>query len=268
VPERRLDVRGRSVVVTGAAGGIGAALALRFGQAGASVSLLDRDADGLEAVAGKLDRLGALGTVAVCDVTDLDACGRAVDAVTADAGGVDVLVNNAGVTHVSAFADTDVDVLRRVVDVNLFGAVNLTSVALPTLLARRGQIVVLSSVAGFAPLALRCGYAASKHALHGCFESLRTELLGTGVGVTMVCPSFVRTAIGDHALGGDGAPATATRREVGRAMDPADVADAIFGATIRRRRLLLPSPTAKLSYAVSRLAPARFERSMARRVLG
>jgi hypothetical protein len=138
-------------------------------------------------------------------------------------------------------------------DVNFFGALNMTSVALPALLERRGQIVVMSSVAGFAPLVLRSGYAASKHALHGCFESLRAELRGNGVGVTMVCPSFVRTVGAEHALGAHGDVPTHRRTETGMPADPADLADAVFDATVRRRRLLLHSRTAKLSYLVSRV---------------
>ena len=181
------------MVITGAAGGIGSALAQRFSAAGARVALLDRDQGGLDRLVLRLGAAGA-DTIAIpCDVTSLDECSVAVGRVVAAWGGVDVLINNAGITHVSPFVDTDVDVLHRVMDVNFFGAIGMTSVALPSLLERRGQIVVMSSVAGFAPLVLRTGYAASKHALHGCFESLRAELHGTGVGVTLVCPSFVRT---------------------------------------------------------------------------
>ena len=191
----------------------------------------------------------------------------AIERVVAERGGVDVVVANAGITHISPFADTDVDVLRRVMDVNFFGAVHTVRAALPSLVERRGQIVVVSSVAGIAPLALRTGYAASKHALHGCFESLRVELRGTGVGVTMVCPSFVRTAIGDHALGPHGDGPTLPRTETGTPAEPSDLADAVFDATIRRRRLLLHSPTAKLSYVVARLWPSGYERIMARRIL-
>jgi NAD(P)-dependent dehydrogenase (short-subunit alcohol dehydrogenase family) len=263
----RLDVAGRSVVITGAAGGIGSALAQQFADAGARVALLDRDETGLEKLALHLRAAGADAIAIPCDVTSLDDCSLAVGRVVAAWGGVDVLINNAGITHVSPLADTDVDVFHRVMDVNFFGALDMTSVALPSLLERRGQIVVMSSVAGFAPLALRTGYAASKHALHGCFESLRAELRGTGVGVTLVCPSFVRTGIADHALGAHGGAPTHRRTETGTPAEPADLAEAVFDATVHRRRLLLHSPTAKLSYLLSRVWPRRYERMMARRIL-
>jgi NAD(P)-dependent dehydrogenase (short-subunit alcohol dehydrogenase family) len=263
----RLAVGGRSVVVTGAAGGIGSALAHRFSTAGARVALLDRDVAGIDALAARLGTAGADVIAIPCDVTAVDDCADAVARVVATWGGVDVLINNAGITHVSPFAETEVGVLRQVMEVNFFGAVSMTSVALPSLLERRGQIVVMSSVAGVAPLALRTGYSASKHALHGCFESLRAELRGTGVGVTLVCPSFVRTGIGDHALGGRGGVPTHPRTETGTPADPADLADAVFTATVNRRRLLLHSRTAKLAYLVSRVWPARYERAMTRRIL-
>ena len=269
MPERAgLDLRDRSVVVTGAAGGIGAALARRFGRSGARLTLLDVDEAGLDSLQGELGATGVRAVAARCDVTDAAACRSAVYEVVARECGVDVMVNNAGVTHLTRFADTDVDVMRRVMDVNFFGAVHITAAALPSLVARRGQIVVISSVAGFAPLAFRSGYAASKHALHGCFESLRTELRGTGVGVTIVCPSFVRTAIADHALGRDVDTPNLPRTEVGTPAEPLDVADEIVAATARRQRLLLCSRTAKLAYVVSRLAPSRYERVMSRRIIG
>ena len=254
-------------MITGAAGGIGGALAQRFSAAGARVALLDRDEEGLDLLVRRLDSVGADTILIPCDVTSLDDCSSAVDRVVATWGGVDVLINNAGITHVSPFVDTDIDVFRRVMDVNLFGAIHMTSVALPSLLERRGQIVVISSVAGFAPLVLRTGYAASKHALHGCFDSLRAELRGTGVGVTLVCPSFVRTGIADHALGAHGSAPTHQRVETGVPSDPAALADEVFHATVHRRRLLLHSRTAKLAYLVSRVWPARYEHMMARRIM-
>ena len=255
------------MVITGAAGGIGSALAQRFSAAGARVALLDRDESGLDRLALRLGAAGA-DTIAIsCDVGSLDDCSVAVGRIVAGWGGVDVLINNAGITHVSPFIDTDVNVLHRVMDVNFFGAINMTSVALPSLLERRGQIVVMSSVAGFAPLVLRTGYAASKHALHGCFDSLRAELRGTGVGVTLACPSFVRTGIAEHALGAHGGAPMHRRTETGSPADPADLADAVFDATVHRRRLLLHSRTAKLAYFVSRAWPQRYERMMARRIL-
>ena len=126
--------------------------------------------------------------------------------------------------------------------------------------------MVLSSVAGIAPLATRTGYSASKHALHGFFESLRAEHAAEGLRVLMVCPSFVDTPIGDHALGPDGRAAPPEARTgAGHPAAPDDVADAIVRAANRNRRLLLVPAEAALSYWLARLLPRLYQRLMIRR---
>ena len=260
------DLAGKNVVITGAAGGIGAALARRFGRAGANVALLDREVDRAAAVAATID-----GTTMVepCDVTSLSECVRAIAEVASAWGGVDVLVNNAGITQLGRFVDTDPDVIRKVVDVNLFGAVNCTKAALPSLLERRGQVISISSVAGVAPLVDRTGYAASKHALHGFFDSLRAEHRNDGLRVLVVCPSFVDTDIGAHALGPGGQQAPPESRSGVKApMAADDVADDVVRAALRNRRLLLVGRDARLSYWIARLAPRLYERLMVKRTTG
>lgn len=258
---------GPSVVITGAAGGIGSALARRFARTGARIGLLDRDRAGVDAMVPVVRELGGAALPVPCDVTRWDDCQTAIRTVLAAHGGIDVLVNNAGITHLSVFADTEVAVLRTVMDINFFGAVYCTKAALPSLVERRGTVVVLSSIAGFSPLAGRCGYAASKHALHGLFESLRAELRRSGVHVMMVCPGFTDTGIGRNALGGDGGPARAARTTVGKAADPNDVAEAIHRGIARRRRMLVLSPVGKLALVFSRVMPGVYERLMARQLL-
>ena len=202
----------------------------------------------------------------VCDITDEEACHGAVREGIAAFGGIDVLINNAGRTHLSFVDETDASVFRRIMDINFFGAVYVTQAALPSLQDRKGSIAVMSSVAGFAPLAGRSGYAASKHALHGFFESLRGEVAPQGVRVTMVCPAFTRTDIGASALGADGGPATQPRTVTGKALEPSAVAEAVFRGVAAGRRLVVLSPVGKLSLVLSRIAPRIFEFLMLRQL--
>ena len=253
----------RVVVVTGAAGGIGRALALMCGARGDRVALLDLDGGALAQTAYDVGTAGGEALAIVCDVTDADACDAALCKVEDAWGRVDLLVNNAGISHRSHFAETSDAVLHKVMDVNFFGAVNCTRAALPALRRSGGAIAVLSSVAGFAPLVGRTAYAASKHALHGFFDSLRTELDGE-VAVVLVCPSFVNTAIDRHAVNGDGVQIDRRRPAVGKMLEPEDVAAQLLDAVERRDRQRLVSPVAHLSLWVSRLAPALYDRIMLR----
>ncbi len=257
------DFSGKTVVVTGAAGGLGRALALRFAAAGARIVALDRD----DAVLQGLTFPDGVEAVRIaCDVSSEADCLRAMAEARRAFGGVDVLANNAGITHRSAFAATRPGVIRRVMEVNYFGAVHCTHAALDDLIARRGMVVAISSVAGFAPLVARTGYAASKHALHGFFDSLRSEVEAHGVKVLLVCPSFVSTGIEKNALSGDGTPARHAQSIVGTRATPEAMAERIFRAAQAERRLLLPDRVSRLSWWVSRLAPRLYERLMTRKL--
>lgn len=262
----RRSFAGATVVISGAGGGLGRALAMRFARAGARVAGLDRDGAAVESLATELAQAGSDALGLSCDVTDEVACRAAVDAVLARFGRIDVVINNAGLSHRSAFIDTDTAVLRRVMEVNLFGAVHLTRPALPALQRSRGLIVAISSVAGFTPLIARTGYAASKHALHGLFESLRTEVAADGIEVMLVCPAFIATRIDRNALGAQGGAAAHAQVVVGRPLQPGAVADRIFTACERSRRLLLIGRTARAAWWLSRCLPSVYERIMARRL--
>ncbi len=257
-----------SVVITGGAHGIGAALGARFAAAGHRVALLDLDADAARERAAALEAGGARALALECDVTSRKACDDAIARVTAAFGGVDVLVNDAGITQLGLVRETDVEVLRRVMEVNFFGAVNATLAALPSLLERRGRVALMSSVAGFAPLATRAGYVASKHALQGFFATLRAEHARDGLGVTLVCPSFVRTHIGERALGTREGAGAAARSGVAREIEPAAAAEVIYRGIAAGRRLVWVGREARLAWWLSQLAPRLYERLMLRRTLG
>ncbi|HJW57172.1 MAG TPA: SDR family oxidoreductase [Burkholderiaceae bacterium] len=257
----------KTIVVTGAGGGLGRALCQEFINVGANIAALDLDGTAVSMLSQELAGSGRMIGIA-CDVTDQAACEAVMQQVIARFGGIDVLINNAGIAHRSPFGATGVAVIRRVMEVNFFGAVHCTKAALGTLIERRGQIVVISSIAGFSPLSGRTGYSASKHALHGFFDSLRSEIEQDGVGVSIICPSFIATGIDRAALGGDGRPAALPRKTIGAEMTPEDMAKRIFSAVSRRQRLFLPTPLAWFSWWISRLAPGFFARQMKRRVSG
>ncbi len=252
----------RVVVVSGAGGGIGFALARRFAADGARVALLDIDGAAAERGAELLVREGHSARAFACDVTDPVAVRSAAASIHGHWGGIDVLVANAGISHRSLVERTELAVFQRVMAVNFFGAVNLTSASLGSVIERRGAIVAISSVAGLAPLVGRAGYAASKHALHGFFGSLRAEVRRHGVTVTLVCPSFVDSGIDAHALSGSGGNVVGAKQVVGKLIAPDDVARAVAEGVARRRELVLVGRVAVASRWLSVLVPRLYERSM------
>ncbi|MHC4393145.1 MAG: SDR family oxidoreductase [Planctomycetota bacterium] len=257
-------LKGKVVAITGGAGGIGSALARRFAARGARLALVDLMGDAVEALAATLRAEGHDAQGFAADLCDPEATELAVAAIEAAFGGIDVLINNAGITHRSPFQDTKVSVVRKVMEVNYFGAVHMTHAALPSLLKRKGQITAISSVAGFAPLIGRTGYAASKHALHGFFDTLRAEVAHQGVSVLIVCPCFTDTQIAKKALGGDGGRVRHAQAKIGKPASPADVAEMIVRSIERKKRLLVLSGVGKAAWWISRVWPRAYSRLMSR----
>lgn len=264
---KRGSFAGRSVVITGAGGGIGGAMAECFAAEGAWLSLLDVDQESASMVAKEVRDRGGTALAAGCDVTSWESVVEATNEVMTVYGRVDVLVINAGITQLGFFQDTEIEVIRRVMEVNFFGGLHCVKAALPSLLKNKGHVVALSSIAGIGPLATRSGYSASKHAMQGFFESLRAELHGSGVGVTLVCPSFVNTGMGEKGLGADGGQPGIRRTVTGTPADPRRVAESIVRATRSRKRLVLPSRHSRLAYGLSRAYPALYERVMTNQIV-
>jgi len=260
------ELKNKITVVTGAASGIGAAISKTFAAKGARLGLIDIDETAVKAAADDMvaDGMDAIGIG--CDVAREMECEAAIHSIIAHYGGIDVLVNNAGITQRSAFVDTKVSVYRQVMDVNFFGSLQCTKFAIASLIERKGAIIIIESLAGVAPLLGRTGYCASKHALHGLFTSLRAELIGSGVHIMIVCPGFVKTQLQTRALGGDGRVTRHPQSTVGGQDSPARVADAICRAMLKKKNLLVLSPVGKLTYWLSRIAPSLYERLMARQL--
>jgi short-subunit dehydrogenase len=191
------------VWITGASSGIGEALAREFAQQGAILVLAARNVEKLNALKESLPN-AEIHRVVSLDLTDLSAVDAQVDSVIEQMGRVDVLVNNGGISQRSTVGETPIAVDRRIMEVNFFGAVGLTKALLPHLRLSRGQIIVISSISGKFGFFLRSAYAASKHALHGFFESLALEEEANGITVTMVCPGKINTPISMSALNAQG----------------------------------------------------------------
>lgn len=185
-----MDLKDKTVVITGASSGIGRAAALEMARRGANVVLGARRLEALEKTAAECRALGVRATAVAADVTKPEDCARLV----AEAGEVDVLVNNAGFAIFDAIAEAKPDELRAMMDTNYFGMVHCTQAVLPRMLQRgSGTIVNLASIAGIMGYARMGGYCATKFAVIGFTEALRDEVLGRGVRVALVCPGTTET---------------------------------------------------------------------------
>ena len=260
--ERRFD--GRHVLISGAAGGLGRALCHRFAAAGARIGALDLHPEPLQTLADELSDGATAVATANADIAEEATCRRAIDALREELGPVDVLINNAGITHIRNFQGGEGAAVRRVMEVNFMGSVHCTEAALDDLIERRGMIITLSSIAGFAPLIGRSGYCASKHALHGFFNTLRLELRHSGVDVMLVCPSFIRTGIRQNFE--DPQPVDGRRQSLGKGASPESVAELILQAARRRKRHITTGVLGHLSHWATRLVPRFYEAMMVRRI--
>lgn len=194
------------------------------------------------------------------DVTREVSCKNLIQATIEKWGALDVLVNNAGGTMWTPFEGlADTSVFEKLMQLNYLGSVYCTYYALPHLRQSKGLIVAVSSVAGLIGVPTRTGYAASKHAMFGFFNSLRIELDGTGVGVTMIAPDFVLSEIHRRALGADGKPLGKSPMQEDKIMAAETCAGMIVGAMEKRIRLLLTSRRTKLGRFLQILCPSLVE---------
>ncbi len=259
--------QGKTVLITGASTGIGRALALELAQRGAQLALNARDADRLGETAGRCAAAGTAVLAVPGDVTRPEDCRAMVARTVERFRTLDALVNNAGMTMWARFdALTDLAPLERLLAVNYLGAAYTTAAALPYLKNSRGLIVAVASIAGLTGVPERTGYAASKHALVGFCESLRIELRGSGVDVTIVAPDFVKSELHKGALGADGRPLGVSPMDEPHIMTSEQCARLIVRAMSRRQRLLITSRRGRLGRWARLVAPALVDRIAARAI--
>jgi short-subunit dehydrogenase len=259
--------RDNAVVLTGASRGIGREMALQLADQGARLALSARDAEALEAVAEECRRRGARAVAIPADIGEEAQCAALVARAAAELGRIDTLINNAGISMWVRFDELrDLSVVERIMRVNYLGSVYCTWHALPHLKAARGRLVGVSSLTGKTGVPTRSAYAASKHAMAGFFDTLRIELAGSGVTVTMVYPDFVATEIRQRAFGADGQPLGASPVREGEVMTAETCARLILEAVAGRRRELVMTRRGKLGLWLKLLAPALVDR-LARRAI-
>ena len=247
---------GKVVVLTGASVGIGRALALRLSRQKPRLVLAARDEGSLQRVAEECRAAGAEALVARTDVTDPEQCRTLVERSLARFDGIDALVLNAGMSMWARFDEVDdLSIFESLMRVNYLGCVWLTHRALPELKRSRGQIVAVASVAGLTGVPTRTGYAASKHALVGFCDSLRIELDGSGVDVTVVAPDFVVSEIHRRALDAHGRPLGESPMQESKIMTAEECAAMIERAMEGRKRLVVGSLRGKFGRWARLVAP-------------
>ncbi len=262
-----MSLAGLSAIVTGASKGIGAELARQLASEGVRLALAARDGAALAAVAAECEARGAPALAVPTDVAVEDDCRRLVQTAVAAHGGLDILVNNAGATMWARFDEIeDMAILARIMQVNYMGAVYCTRHALPHLKASRGRLVGVASLTAITGVPTRSGYAASKHAMRGFFDSLRIELDGSGVTVTMVYPGFVSTGIRENATGPDGRPIAVSPVKEGEVMTPEACARLTLAALRDRRREVVMTARGKMGMFLKLVAPGLVDR-IARRAI-
>jgi short-subunit dehydrogenase len=258
---------GQVVVVTGASEGIGRAFCLALAPQQPKLVLAARNVERLHTLAQECRSLGAQTQVVPTDVTDESSCRALIEAAVAAYGGIDVLVNNAGGTMWTRLDEIrDVSIFENLMRLNYLGSVYPTYHALPHLQRSRGRIVGVSSMAGLIGVPTRTGYSAAKHAVIGFFESLRVELEGTGVSVTLICPDFVVSEIHKRALGPDGKPLGNNPMQGSNIMTAGECARRMLGAIERRERMMLTSGRGRLARWLQLLNPAALDRMAARAI--
>jgi NAD(P)-dependent dehydrogenase (short-subunit alcohol dehydrogenase family) len=252
-PERRV------CVITGAASGIGRSTALWFAREGAALELVDRDGPALERTVALARQAGATEVASgVLDVGKADQVAAFAAQSQARHAGVDLLVNSAGIAFVGEFSRTEVGHWEEIFRVNVLGAVHCVRSFLAPLRSRRGQIVNLASAAVFYTPSSLGAYGASKHALLGWSEALRSELAPEGIGVTVVCPGLVATPLADHLGLAEHDEGRRTRLKAlleRRGCAPERVARAIGAACARRPALVTVGADATALRWLKRLAP-------------
>ncbi|MFN4316295.1 MAG: SDR family oxidoreductase [Chitinophagaceae bacterium] len=246
------------VVVTGGTDGIGKALVDQLLRAGAKVATCGRNHDKLYALQSEFPSF-PLHTM-VADVSSENDCRRFVETTLKVYGSIDILINNAGISMRALLKEADTEVLRKVMDINFFGSVYCTKYALPSILQNKGTIVGISSIAGYRGLPGRSAYSASKYALQGWLEAVKTELMDDGVHVMWVSPGFTTSNIRNAALNKNAESHGETPMDESKMMSAEECAERILEAIRKKKRSLVMTFTGKRTVFLNKFFPGLADR--------
>ncbi|MDH5598467.1 MAG: SDR family oxidoreductase [Cyclobacteriaceae bacterium] len=253
-------MKDKVVVITGGSSGIGKALAFEFGRNGSNIFITGRTKEALDETIAELRESGINAASLVSDASKEEDNKSMVEEAINQFGKIDVLINNAGISMRALFEDVDLDVIRKVMDINFFGAVYATKYALPHIIKNKGSILGISSIAGYRGLPARAGYSASKFALQGFLEVIRTELLNKDVHVLTACPGFTASNIRKKSLTKDGSAQMDSPKNEQKIMSAETVAKHIYRATKKRKKFLTLTTEGKLAVFMNKWVPGLMDR--------
>lgn len=253
-------MKDKVVIITGATSGIGKALAFEFGRKGSSVVITGRRAEELGKVEQDLRKLGVSVLAIPGDVSKDEDTLQIIEKTIHHFKKIDILINNAGISMRALFEDVQLEVFKKVMDINFFGTVQCTKHALPHILESKGSIVGISSINGKRATPARTAYSASKYAMEGFLEALRMEVMKRGVHVLSVCPGFTTSNIRNVALTADGHAQGESPRDESKMMSAEETAEHIYKAIVKRKRDLVLTPQGKLAVWLTKLFPVLMDK--------
>lgn len=245
--------KNKIVAITGGTDGIGKALVDALITQGAKIATCGRNQDKLYNL--QVQHSNKFLHTLVADVSKEEDCKRFINSTINTFGSIDVLINNAGISMRALVKDTDLVTLKKVMDINFWGTVYCTKFALDEIIKSKGTIVGISSIAGYRGLPGRSGYSASKHAVNGWLEALRTELLDTGVNVMWVSPGFTTSNIRNMALNKDALPQGESPMDEEKMMSAEECAEHIIKAIAKRKRTLVLTFTGRQTVFLNKFFP-------------
>ncbi len=246
----------KTVIITGASSGIGKALALELSGKGARLVLAARNVAALEDLSERLKKQHNEVLIIRTDVSKEPDCQHLIEETISVFGGIDVLINNAGISMRALFSEVDLKVLKELMDVNFWGTVYCTKFALPWLLRSKGTVAGVSSIAGYKGLPGRTGYSASKFAIHGFLETLRIENLKTGLHVLIACPGFTASNIRNTARSKDGSAQKESPINEDKLMTAEKVARLLLRSVEKRKKFMILTAQGKLTVFLNKLFPS------------